>query len=326
MKRRWTTTLASLFCLISVVGSELSISHRVARHVNAAKIRSARSVNPTVADVEKRDTATGGHYRSSKLGGAKFKPFFDVSIVDDKTGLGNRNVTTVEGGRATLACTVKNLGPNRTVSWIRKTRPPVVLSYGGMAFTSDRRVSIEGPSRLRPHSWLLNINPILAKDHGLYECQVNTRGKMSLVYKLNVAPAQAQLFGKPAVYVKEGSTISLTCAINLFSVPPPDITWMHGSKVLNFESPRGGISLETEKTRTGTTSKLLVTRARMSDSGGYTCNPSRGRPVTADVHIITGENPAGLQDGQTSVACQTSVAWWTLLTMAFCTLFRPTTV
>ena len=73
------------------------------------------------------------------------------------------------------------------VSWIRKTRPPVVLSYGGMAFTSDRRVSIEGPTRLRPHSWLLNINPILAKDHGLYECQVNTRGKMSLVYKLNVA-------------------------------------------------------------------------------------------------------------------------------------------
>ena len=63
----------------------------------------------------------------------------------------------------------------------------MVLSYGGMAFTSDRRVSIEGPTRLRPHSWLLNINPILAKDHGLYECQVNTRGKMSLVYKLNVA-------------------------------------------------------------------------------------------------------------------------------------------
>ena len=60
------------------------------------------------------------------------------------------------------------------------------------------------------------------------------------------------------------------------------------SQVLNFESPRGGISLETDKTRTGTTSKLLVTRARMSDSGAYTCNPSRGQPVTADVHIITG--------------------------------------
>jgi hypothetical protein len=33
------------------------------------------------------------------------------------------------------------------------------------------------------------------------------------------------------VYVKAGSTISLTCSVNLFSVPPPDITWIHGAKV-----------------------------------------------------------------------------------------------
>ena len=42
-------------------------------------------------------------------------------------------------------------------------------------------------------------------------------------------------------------------------------------QVLNFDSPRGGISLETEKSRTGTTSKLLVTRAGTRDSGNYTC-------------------------------------------------------
>ena len=29
-------------------------------------------------------------------------------------------------------------------------------------------------------------------------------------------------------------------------------------KVLNFDSPRGGISLETQKTRTGTTSKVNI--------------------------------------------------------------------
>ena len=34
--------------------------------------------------------------------------------------------------------------------------------------------------------------------------------------------------------------------------------------------------------------QLLVTRAQTMDSGPYTCNPSRGQPVTADVHIITG--------------------------------------
>ena len=47
--------------------------------------------------------------------------------------------------------------------------------------------------------------------------------------------------------------------------------------------------METEKTRTGTTSKLLVTKAKASDSGTYTCDPSRGQPTTADVHIITGQ-------------------------------------
>ena len=43
--------------------------------------------------------------------------------------------------------------------------------------------------------------------------------------------AKAQLLGESAVYVKQGSTISLVCAINLYSEPPPDITWFHGAKV-----------------------------------------------------------------------------------------------
>ena len=64
---------------------------------------------------------------------------------------------------------------------------------------------------------------------------------------------------------------------------------LSASQVLNFDSPRGGISLETEKRRTGTTSRLLVTRAGTADSGNYTCLPSRGEAVSADVHIITGE-------------------------------------
>ena len=33
----------------------------------------------------------------------------------------------------------------------------------------------------------MDVNPVLEKDEGLYECQVNTRDKMSLVFKLNVA-------------------------------------------------------------------------------------------------------------------------------------------
>ena len=51
---------------------------------------------------------------------------------------------------------------------------------------------------------------------------------------LYLTAAHAQIHGEAAVYVKVGSTISLTCTINLYSVPPPDITWYHGSKVILF--------------------------------------------------------------------------------------------
>jgi len=238
----------------------------------------------------------GSHGKAALPPGSRLQqPFFDT-LIDPDTGQGGRNVTTAEGGKALLFCTIRSLGDNNTVSWIKKARHPVVLSSGTAVFTSDRRVRIKS----RSDTWILQIDPVLQKDDGFYECQVNTRNTMSLVFKINVEPAHAQIHGEAAVYVKVGSTISLTCTINLYSVPPPDITWYHGSKVLNFDSPRGGISLETEKTRTGTSSKLLVTRATEEDSGSYTCDPSRGQPKTADVHIITDEQPAELQDGLTS--------------------------
>jgi len=266
-----------LVCLSSVVG----LQHGVGQNNQKKHLELGRKVA----------IPSGGHGQ----GGLQQGPFFDT-LIDPDTGQGGRNVTTAEGGKALLFCTIRNLGDNNTVSWIKKARHPVVLSSGTAVFTSDRRVRI----KTRSDTWILQIDPVLQKDDAFYECQVNTRNTMSLVFKLNVEPAHAQIHGEAAVYVKVGSTISLTCTINLYSVPPPDITWYHGSKVLNFDSPRGGISLETEKTRTGTTSKLLVTRATEVDSGSYTCDPSRGQPKTADVHIITDEQPAELQDGLTS--------------------------
>ena len=56
------------------------------------------------------------------------------------------------------------------------------MSSGTAVFTSDRRVRI----RAAPDTWILQIDPVLAKDDGLYECQVNTRNTMSLTFKLNV--------------------------------------------------------------------------------------------------------------------------------------------
>lgn len=56
---------------------------------------------------------------------------------------------------------------------------------------------------------------------------------------------------------------------------------------INFDSPRGGISLVTEK-GVLTSSRLLVQKAIASDSGLYTCEPSNANPASVRVHILNG--------------------------------------
>lgn len=60
------------------------------------------------------------------------------------------------------------------------------------------------------------------------------------------------------------------------------------SQVINFDSPRGGISLVTEK-GVLTTSRLLVQKAIQSDSGLYTCTPSTANAASVRVHILSGK-------------------------------------
>lgn len=112
---------------------------------------------------------------------------------------------------------------------------------------------------------------------------------MLIFVYLIVSDAQATISGPGEVFVKKGSTISLTCSVNVHSTPPSSVLWYHGQSVVDFDSPRGGISLETEKTEAGTTSKLLVTKALLTDSGNYTCMPSNASPASAIVHVLNGE-------------------------------------
>lgn len=57
---------------------------------------------------------------------------------------------------------------------------------------------------------------------------------------------------------------------------------------INFDTPRGGISLVTERGPV-TTSRLLIQRATKEDSGLYTCSPSNTLPYSARVHIVNGK-------------------------------------
>lgn len=62
---------------------------------------------------------------------------------------------------------------------------------------------------------------------------------------------------------------------------------------MDFDSVRGGISLETEKTETGTTSRLLLTRATLRDSGNYSCVPAAAISASIQVHVLNGKSQTG---------------------------------
>lgn len=57
---------------------------------------------------------------------------------------------------------------------------------------------------------------------------------------------------------------------------------------ISYDSPRGGVSVITEKGDI-TTSYLLIQKARVSDSGKYSCSPSNANPVFVNVHILNGK-------------------------------------
>ncbi|XP_030379629.1 zwei Ig domain protein zig-8 [Scaptodrosophila lebanonensis] len=230
------------------------------------------------------------------------RPYFD--------DISPRNVSAVVDEAAILRCRVKNKG-NRTVSWMRK-RDLHILTTNIYTYTGDQRFSVIHPPS--SDDWDLKIDYAQPRDSGIYECQVNTEPKINLAVTLEITAesdirdrnserlyydskaARAKILGSTEIHVKRDSTIALACSVNVHA---SSVLWYHGSSIVDFDSLRGGISLETEKTDVGTTSRLMLTRASLRDSGNYTCVPNGAIPASVRVHVLTGEQPAAMQ---TSVA------------------------
>lgn len=62
--------------------------------------------------------------------------------------------------------------------------------------------------------------------------------------------------------------------MNIHSQPAGSVTWYHRQSVVDFNSPRGGISMETTKSDQGTVSKLVITKAAPADAGKYSNSDS----------------------------------------------------
>lgn len=211
-------------------------------------------------------------------------PYFDKVTV--------KNVTALVGKTVHLSCRIRNVG-NRTVSWIRH-RDLHLLTVDRSTYTSDQRfTSIHNPMT---EEWTLQLRYSQRKDTGLYECQVGMTPPIGLVTLLSVVEPVTTLLGGPEIYINKGSTMNLTCIVKHSPEPPPSIYWMHNQADINYDSPRGGVSVITEKGDV-TISFLLIQRAKDTDSGKYTCNPSNANPKTVVVHVLNGEYPAAMQHG-----------------------------
>ncbi|XP_043068944.2 zwei Ig domain protein zig-8 isoform X2 [Drosophila bipectinata] len=223
-------------------------------------------------------------------------PTFDTTI--------GTNITGLVGKTVKLTCRVKNLG-NRTVSWVRH-RDIHLLTVGRYTYTSDQR--FEAMHSPHAEDWTLRIRYAQRKDSGIYECQISTTPPIGHSVYLNIVEPVTEVIGGPELHINRGSTINLTCIVKFAPEPPPTVTWSHNREVINFDSPRGGISLVTEK-GVLTTSRLLVQKAISQDSGLYTCTPSNANPTTVRVHIVDGEHPAAMHHGNSGAFRPPGLVW-----------------
>ncbi|KAK4296037.1 hypothetical protein Pmani_031441 [Petrolisthes manimaculis] len=94
--------------------------------------------------------------------------------------------------------------PIRQVSWLRRS-DLTVLATDGVTFTSDQRLKVVAWRSGVVWAWDLVIDGVGVEDAGIYECQVNTRPKLSHPVALHVYGGAAEIKGPSEVYLEAGS-------------------------------------------------------------------------------------------------------------------------
>lgn len=203
------------------------------------------------------------------------------------------NVTVQLGVTAYLHCRTHAVGDNAGhVSWIRR-RDWHILSSGMFTYTNDERFQImhsEGSE-----DWVLKIRYVQKRDNGTYECQVSTgTGLISHFVNLQIVVPEAFIQGTAERHVDVGSIISLVCIIQKSPTPPQYVFWYHNDRMINYDTSRNGISVETLP-GAQTQSRLTIRDTNDSDTGNYTCSASNTEPASIYVFVEEGDKMASLR-------------------------------
>ncbi|XP_032514471.1 lachesin-like [Danaus plexippus] len=233
---------------------------------------------------------TGGGARSRRYVGLYTGPYFDPAAPN--------NITAQLGTHAYLPCKVRQLS-NKSVSWIRR-RDAHILTVDRFTFIADERFQaflVEATD-----TWTLQVKYVQARDAGVYECQVGTEPKMSHFVQLNVVVPKIEIVGESDLYVKAGSTVSLKCVITQALEEPAYIFWYHNDeRVLNYD--RSLVEIRMERLAPDTTiGNLIIYNPRREDSGNYSCSPSNLDSASVVLHVLSGEQPAAMQHGNSAPA------------------------
>ncbi|XP_016964540.1 fibroblast growth factor receptor homolog 2 [Drosophila biarmipes] len=216
-----------------------------------------------------------------------------------------RNITTRTGHTAAINCRVDNLG-DKSVSWIRK-RDLHILTAGILTYTSDERFKVV--RTVDSKDWTLHVKYAQPRDSGIYECQVNTEPKISMAFRLNVIvtppDAKAIIAGPTDLYVKVGSSVTLTCLVKQPATAAQDIGpiyWYRGPYILTpFVAHPNDAAIDLQRISMESTlaeklqSRLRIANAQLLDSGNYTCMPTTAEAASVVVNVINDESPAAMQ-------------------------------
>ncbi|OAD46954.1 hypothetical protein WN48_06388 [Eufriesea mexicana] len=206
----------------------------------------------------------------------------------------SKNMTIQAGGSALLDCRISLL-QDKTVSWVRRQdngQKVNLLTVGQHSYIRDPRYTVKFQY---PDNWRLQIKPVNSSDEGQYECQISTHPPKYILVNLHINAPSVQIvdaLGEPLrdKYYEADSTIELLCVVRhiAMQVQYSVVQWLHGNRILNYDTTRGGISVKTDLMEEGANSTLSIARVGPADSGNYTCHLTTmpNQPATIHVHVL----------------------------------------